>query len=272
MNKNNKFYFVIRDDDLSYFSQPADIEKWYSDIFMQNIPVGFSTIPFVKKTSDVYIVKDSDGDDNIEYGISRNKELISYINTNPFIEIMQHGYNHETQNGVFEYKNIKLDLDNLTERGKNELELSFKRTINIFIPPHDQISNKGIRAIEKAGLNIIRSKGSKNILMRYEYFLALLKMIIHIFRYILMSEDDKPAYPTIIDLKYHKEAFSIRLETRKESILKRLNFLSKNGGYLVITNHLYTLDIEKKEKLLEIISTAKKLGAVFIYPHELFNK
>jgi hypothetical protein len=46
--------FVIRDDDLNYFSKPSDIAEWYKDIFAQGIPVGFAVIPFVKPTSDVY--------------------------------------------------------------------------------------------------------------------------------------------------------------------------------------------------------------------------
>jgi len=44
--------FVIRDDDLNYFSEPKEIVEVYKKIFSFKILVGFSVIPFIKSTSD----------------------------------------------------------------------------------------------------------------------------------------------------------------------------------------------------------------------------
>jgi hypothetical protein len=100
--------FVIRDDDLNYFSTPADVERWYADIFAAGITVGFSTIPFVKPVSDVY-PKDIPPSD-AEYPVSRNAALVEYVRNNERIEILQHGTTHETvlkgQRKVFEYARV----------------------------------------------------------------------------------------------------------------------------------------------------------------------
>jgi len=133
--------FVIRDDDLNYFSTPQDIKQWYEDIFAQKIPVGFSVIPFVKPISDVY-TQDILPEDK-EYVIRQNKELVEYIKNHPLIEVLQHGCTHETKNGIFEYCKLS-GLFEDTIRGKEELEKAFGQKIKVFVSPHDIISNHGV--------------------------------------------------------------------------------------------------------------------------------
>lgn len=259
--------FVIRDDDLNYFSQPSDIERWYSDIFSQRIPVGFSAVPFVKPLSDVY-PHDIPPEDK-EYPISNNKKLVDYIKSNPLMEIMQHGCTHQTKNGVFEYLK-KESLTEDTQRGKEELEKAFAREIRVFVPPHDQISNQGIEAVEKCRMNIIRGKGMKNILLRKEGIMAILKMLNH--KLENFKRNPLPAYPYIIDLATHQEAFSFRLKTDNLSELKEgLYYMKEKNGNFIITNHLHHFDNFRKKNLLELIKLGEKIKARFIFPKELFN-
>lgn len=260
--------FVIRDDDLNYFSTPDDIERWYADIFSQGIPVGFSTIPFVKGTSDVYVGNEAVGNDR-EYPVGENRALIDYILRNPLIEIMQHGCTHETLNGVFEYQK-KSGLFGETARGKQYLENIFKRAIGIFVAPHDQISNHGIRAIEAARLNLIRSKGSKNCILRASYITVLLNMVGHLIAHGVRSREQMPPYPYTIDVGKHREAFSIRLETNPKDLYRAIDFLAQKNGNMVMVTHLHTLTPEKKQILNDILAYAKKAGASFVRPSELF--
>ena len=140
-----RMQFVIRDDDLNYFSKPSDIERWYADIFAQHIPVGFSTIPFVKPVSDVYTAGAQE--EEKEYPVSGNAELVAYVKSQPLIEILQHGTTHETKNGYEYSKTSGLVAD--TRRGKEELQNTFGTQFhNVFVPPHDWIGNHGICAIE----------------------------------------------------------------------------------------------------------------------------
>ena len=258
--------FVIRDDDLNYFSKKEDVERWYRDIFAREIPVGFSVVPFVKPISDVY--PRNLPYENKEYPISKNKELVEYIRNNRLIEVMQHGCTHETRSGIFEYVK-KSGLIEETERGKKELEETFGIGISSFVAPHDSFSSHAIRAIEKSYLNIIRSKGSKNFLLRIEYVVPFLKMFTH--RILHLVAKKAPAYPFILKFKKHKEAFSVRLDEPLDRLEQYFEYAYKKNSYFVLTAHLYTYKEVKKEKLLKLIELAKSKGDVeFVFPSRLF--
>jgi hypothetical protein len=263
----NQIKFVIRDDDLNYFSTPADIERWYGEIFAKNIPVGFSTIPFVKPISDVYTAAANSGDK--EYPISRNENLVRYIREQKLIEILQHGCTHETRNGVFEYQK-KQGLIEETLRGKKELEDALDVPINVFVAPHDQFSNHAIKAIENAKLNVIRSKGSKNFFWNKRYIGSFLKMLFYRVRYLYTRGKKMPAYPRVIDLGKHKEAFSYRIELGKELLLQGLKFAQMHGDHFIIVTHLHMLTEEQKKLLGEVIEHAHTMNVVFARPSDLF--
>lgn len=267
-----KKLFVIRDDDLNFFSKPEDIEYWYKELISGGIPVSFSTVPFVKKTSDVYTGDEEGKNKNGEYPIGENRELVEYIkHGSRNIEIMQHGYTHETVEGVYEFKkkSEKSDLFKQAKRGLNYLE-SFFGKINVFVAPHDSISNHGIKVVESLGLNIIRSKGSRNFIWRPLYITALTKMVIH-----RLKHRDRylaPAYPYVVNFGMHKEAYSHRLVNDKELLKKWLYFSAKKRGNFILVNHLHDKDEKLKEVLFFLIEEAKTLGFSFVKANELFGK
>lgn len=260
--------FVIRDDDLNYFSNESIIENYYRDVFELNIPVGFSVIPFIS-----YVEGLTPPEETLEkcnYSIGENKNLVSYINNNSLIDIMQHGYSHKEGNS-FEYCQNK-NLYQITEKGKKELERVFLREINVFVPPHDRISNHGIKVIEKLGMNIIRGKGTKNFILRKEYISTYSTMFRHRLRHIFLSREKMPPYPYILDLGLHKEAFSFRLnEDNMEYLEKALLYIHNKNGNFIITNHLHNFNEIKKNNLLNLIKLAKKLNAEFVKPSQLFK-
>jgi len=255
--------FIIRDDDLNYFSKPADIEVWYKEIFAQNIPVGFSTIPFVKAYSDVY-VKPNESTDR-EYPISENKDLVEYVKSNTFMEVLQHGCTHETKNGVYEYaKNEGLFGD--TKRGKEELEKAFGKKVNIFVPPHDWISSHGIKAVEAQNMNIIlgRSSGLRNFIFRWQYLINLFRTGLHI------NSTRKFAYPYVLDFGKHKEICSYRLED--VDVFEGLEYIHQKNGVFVVVVHLHSYDQTKKEILKKLIDIGIEYGAEFVHPSRIFQK
>ena len=77
-----------------------------------------------------------------------------------------------------------------------------------------------------------------------------------------------PAYPFVLDFGGHKEACSYRLEDT--DIFSGLDYVQKKNGIFVVVTHLHALTTDKKERLLELIETAKEYNAEFVYPHELF--
>jgi predicted deacetylase len=258
--------FVIRDDDLNYFSAPADVDRWYSDIFAAGIPVSFAVIPFVTPHADVYTRADAP---YREYAVSENTELVSYLNNQSLAHIMLHGCTHETVDGIFEYQKIS-GLTKDTLRGKAELETSFG-PISVFVPPHDQISNHGLQSLEVAGLNLIRSKGSKNILVRFSSLVVAFKMLLHRLRFITKPRTLIPAYPHVVSLGRHQEAFAVRIESGTERLIGWLRYAYEHDGDFVVTMHIHDMTEEKKETLRTLIKEAKRLGAQFVPATELFS-
>ena len=259
--------FVIRDDDVNFFSTPSDIEALYGDIFAQNIPVGFSAIPFVGEKADVYPwqfpgVKK-------EYPIGENAALVEYMKQHELIEILQHGCTHETIEGIFEYQKIT-GLYEDTSRGKLHLEETFARPITVFVAPHDQFSNHAIDSIERTGLNIIRSKGSKNIITRFDYVSVIIKMLLHKIRFAFISIYSAPAYPFTVSFKRHAEAFSQRIEEGYDSLRFGMEHAKSQNGNFVVVTHLHMMSENTKITLYKLLSTAEEMGFTFARPSELF--
>lgn len=255
--------FIIRDDDLHHFSTPADIQAWYQDIFNQKIPVGFSVIPFVKATSDVYM-PDVTGVYE-EFPIHTNVSLCSYVEKESHIHILQHGTTHETINGLFEYaREVPVEE---TLRGKKELEKAFNRTVSIFVPPHDWIGSSGIRSVEYAQMNIIRGRGAglRNVIFRTEYIINFIHMLVYKGWHMVWGK--VPAYPHVLNFGKHKELCSYRLEDT--DVFEGLAYANKKNGIFVVVTHLHYYTPEKKERLLAIIKEAKELGAEFVSPYSV---
>lgn len=256
--------FVIRDDDLNYFSAPADIERWYAELFKEGVPVGFSAIPFVKASSDVYPLDIAPSAE--EHPISDNAELIAYVTSQPLIEILQHGTTHETVGGQFEYARAVPREETL--RGRKELEHAFGREIRIFVPPHDWIGSSGVRSVEYAGMDIIRGRGAglRNIIIRPAYAVNFFRMLA--FKLWHSLRGAVPAYPYVLDFGKHKEVCSYRLEDA--DVFDGLEYAHKKNGIFVVVTHLHYYTPEKKARLMALIRRGRELGAEFVSPSSLF--
>lgn len=261
-----KMRFVIRDDDLNYFSKPADIERWYTDIFSEKIPVGFSAIPFVRPESDVYTAGAKAEDK--EYPIGENAELVAYVKDNSLIEILQHGATHETKDG-YEYARTS-GLFEDTRRGNEELHKVFgEKFRNVFVPPHDWIGSHGVRAVEASGMNIIRGRGAglRNWIPRLAYLRIFCTILA--FRLAHIYKKPFPAYPYVLDFGAHKEACSYRLEDT--DVFDGLAYAKQKDGVFVVVTHLHFYTDEKKERLLRLIEKAREYNADFVTPNSLFH-
>lgn len=257
--------FIIRDDDLNYFSTSADIEAWYADVFAQGIPVGFATIPFIVPSGDGYpeSIPRIDG----EYPVDENKELVAYIKGNSLIEILQHGTTHATQHGLYEYRNPRISRKE-TMRGRAEIIRAFGVEPRVFVPPHDWIGNNGILSVEAANMDIIRGRGAglRTWIPRWAYLRIFFIMLMHKLRYAFRHT--VPAYPYVLDFGKHKEACSYRLED--DDVFDGLDYAHRKNGIFVVVSHLHFFTKEKKERLSRLIAKAREYGAEFVYPSELF--
>lgn len=258
--------FVIRDDDLNYFSSPEEISRWYSDIFAAGIPVGFSAIPFVRPESDVYTGNATYEDK--EYPIGENHRLLEYVRGQSLIEVLQHGTTHETKNGIYEYQQSALARGEAL-RGREELERAFGVSVSVFVPPHDWIGTAGIRAVEAANMNVIRGRGAglRNFVPRFSYLRNFVRMAL--FKSFHVMGGGVPAYPYVLNFGKHKEVCSYRLEDT--DVFEGLDYAHKKDGIFVVVTHLHFYTDEKKERLLHIIARARELDAEFVTPSSLFT-
>ena len=111
--------FIIRDDDLSYWTKIEDIERVYKPLFDRKIKICFATIPFSVRmfnagNFDIFY------QDLEEKPIEVNKKLVEYIKEkidDGLIEIMLHGYNH-----LYYFESD----GNIKEATKENLEMSRK--------------------------------------------------------------------------------------------------------------------------------------------------
>lgn len=259
--------FVVRDDDLNYFSRPQDIERWYRPVFDEGISVLFSVIPFVTPGSK-YLYHGGTPEMK-PYPISNNPSLCEYIKNNPFVEVAQHGYNHEPGGTGFEYRRGS-DMVQKTREGRDELERAIGAAVKIFVPPHDAIDAKGIAAVEAAGMDIIRGTGSKNVMPRFAYIGAWTRMAIHRLRF--PNKRTMPAYPYVVDFGKHKEAYAVRLNNDNiDFLLAALRYAARKRGNFIVTNHIFTNNDLRMENLLLLIREARKLGFSFVRASELFS-
>jgi hypothetical protein len=256
--------FIIRDDDLNYFSTPQDIERWYADIFAQGVPVGFAAIPFVTGLSDVYTA-DAPKDDR-EYPLGNNDGLVQYLKTNPLIEVLQHGTRHDKGGGVFEYAHTA-GLVEQARRGRDELARALGKSPRLFAPPHDWIGSHGVAAVEAAGLDIIRGRGAglRNWLWRWQYAAVFMRM----FWFKLLHPGRAPAYPYVLNFGRHKELCSYRLED--DDVFEGLAYAHKKDGIFVVVAHLHYFTDEKKTRLLKLIERARGYDAHFVPPSTGFS-
>jgi hypothetical protein len=155
--------FVIRDDDLSYYTDLQQIKRLYEPLFERGFKVSFATIPRERKVEhkeDRALYKQYD-----EYGwVGDNASLVNYIKglvDKDFVEIMQHGFDHSyciVDGKKFIGECIQKKQDILLkdfEEGKRHLEDIFGRRIVSFVPPSNQIDAKTVLVLKKIDIRFL---------------------------------------------------------------------------------------------------------------------
>ena len=153
----------IRDDDVSYYTQPEELERAYSSLGDDaEFPVTFSVVPFSV----------SDHTENYPYGkienckqyapIGENRELVHYLKervNRGTGEIVLHAIHHEyrqNENGIWMPETEFLDKNELYYgilEGKKYLEEVFEINIDTFIPASNVVTNACAEVIDELGLN-----------------------------------------------------------------------------------------------------------------------
>lgn len=271
--------FVIRDDDLSYWTDVNEIENLYKDLFDKGIKISFATIPKSIQSKNLGDFKTFYQLKGSETLIHKNVDLVMYIKDmlkKDRIEIMLHGYNHnyylKSINKLFDatienkkkltesYQKFQFigeyNINNFdfllrkTKEGKQYLEDTFEIKIKNFVPPSNQLSRAGIKAIINNKLNLSGLIGytydRENTLIGYKTFLK---------RIIFKLNNHGIHYPYVSDYGKHHElaAMSITPTTDFIRVKKYLDYCINQNLPIQFSTHYWELNGSLKSKFLMII-------------------
>jgi len=292
--------FAIRDDDVSFWTNPDDLEKLYAPIFKENIKISFSIIPFAVRShnqgnrSEFY-------QESLLKPIGENKKLIIYlkdkIKANQ-VSLMLHGFSHQYKVKVLKTGKsilpLKHELDKLkqkalkyiflgeynwksykkmlieTKQAKEYLEDLFKVKISIFVPPSNDISRAGIKAVSKCNLNISGSIYLKKF-NRPVCIHSLKNWLLKLWYKLRYSKK----YPYIMHYKSHKELCSYGLVpgVNFQTLKEQFNFCKRKKAPFILAVHYWeTLKNPEIYKTFFIfLNYIKNQNLKFLFVEEVFN-
>lgn len=164
---------ILRDDDISYFTETRQLESVYSGLFKEDIPVCFSIIPRhrgnVKRKGKFETNTPAKYRANKEYPIHKNKELVEYLknkNKEKKAELCLHGLNHSyDKKAEFEVNDVST-AEKMLDESIKEFQKTFRIRPGVFIPPYDRISGKGRKAVFDSGLDLCTNANNYPFLER----------------------------------------------------------------------------------------------------------
>jgi predicted deacetylase len=155
---------VIRDDDVSYFTEPHKLSTIYDNVWKRGFKVSFAIIPKVKAIDDP-LVPPSHRGKLLLHALIDNAELVNYLREKlnlQQIDISQHGFTHETINGIPEFSvNDQNEINERLLAGRNFLEQCFHIKNPVFIPPWDILSKKATNILRKENIAYCQSEEKK---------------------------------------------------------------------------------------------------------------
>lgn len=277
---------IIRDDDLSYWTKPEDIEKVYKPLFDRKIKISFATIPFAVQMFNAGNFDTFYQDENSAMPLGENKEIVEYLKEkidDGLVEIMLHGYNHlysfecdgviksATKEhlqkprelhkkinflGEYNYQDYQT-LYKKTKEGKEYLEYIFQVKIANFVPPSNQISADGVRAVVENDLNI-----SGLISKEYNREKTLKGVFTYVDRIIFSVLNKGITYPKIADYGKHKEltGYALTPSTNWDRYEKQLEYCLRHNLPFQLATHYWEIDGELKDKFYAFIDKAIENG------------
>jgi hypothetical protein len=153
-------HILIRDDDISYFTDPEKFQTVHRVLIERQIPLNIAVVPNARAD-----VLDADG--RVEgfigqphqgksgfFPVSENRDLVSFLRSHRFIDIAQHGFSHEkTVSGLPEFAAEKSDeLELNLHKGSILLEDTFGSRPLFFVPPFDTVS-RGVLQMLRSRFN-----------------------------------------------------------------------------------------------------------------------
>ena len=155
---------VIREDDVSYFTEPHKLSTIYDKAWKQGFKVSIAVIPKVNSIDDPLVPPSHRGKLSL-HKLTNNAELVNFLREKLVlqqIDISQHGFTHETINGIPEFSvNNQHEISERLLAGRKILEQCFPIKISVFIPPWDNLSKAAGNILSKENIAYCQSEEKK---------------------------------------------------------------------------------------------------------------
>lgn len=159
--------FILREDDICYFTAPCKIEEIYHKPWKDGYEVSLGIIPRVKAIRDWCIPPKFRGKGS-QYNICKNEELVKYLTQKILegrVDVAQHGYNHEKIDDKPEFQIAnKMEIRARLRLGRRIIQECFRKKVTVFIPPWNEVSKQAWSILGKQGYALFRSNGLMSLM------------------------------------------------------------------------------------------------------------
>jgi predicted deacetylase len=155
-------HFALRNDDVSFFTSPDELEEAFGD-FCRWGPVSLSIIPFCRAGTSRGVPPRFRERWSI-HPLHENTSLVAYLRAGVAagrFDAMVHGYHHDEPDGRAEFV-VGTDLRRRAAEGRAYLEDLLAAPVRVFVPPHNEIRRRGLRAVVAAGLHLAGTAGLRS--------------------------------------------------------------------------------------------------------------
>ena len=268
--------FALRDDDTSFFTEPARLEAVYHDVW-DRVPVGLAVIPKAAGYKDK-AVPPQYWDAQRAFPLEDNAALVDRLRRwmgEGRVTIAQHGFTHEDFPGGYEFQAAP-DLEARLRNGREYLERILGTRINVFVPPHNALSKRGLAAVRASKLNVLGSFLYFNPSMRpWDARTPMNWWRIRSYRAATgRTKRDRMIYPHVVRYDGYAEfgCYSLIPGTTAEALIAGFEEARRAGGHFCIATHYWEVDAALKSVLLAVIDYAAAVpGVEFVPTEKLFD-
>jgi hypothetical protein len=267
---------ALRDDDASYFTSPERLHAVYARVW-DRIPVCLATVPFAigyRRPG----IPEPHWTSGRSFPLEQNEPLVRELRAliaARRVTIALHGYTHQDYPDGYEFQAAP-DPERRIEQGLAYLRPLLSAPIEIFVPPHNALSKRGLAAVSGAGLNLLGSFLSFRPSMRpWEWRTATNFWRIRRFRgATFRGKADRFVYPFVLRYGNHAEfgCHSLIPGTTYQQLADGFDEARRLGGHFCIATHYWEIDAAMSDVLQRFLDYAASFDDVrFVAAEELFR-
>lgn len=267
---------ALRDDDTSYFTDPAKLDAVYHDIW-DRLPVALAVVPHAAGFADKAIPREYWKADRV-FPLEENPELVARLRAHAAagrVTIVQHGFTHEDFPDGYEFQAAP-DLEHRLTEGRRYLERVLGTRLTLFVPPHNALSKRGLEAVSRAGLNLLGTFLSFRPSLRPwdRHTLANWWRIRQYRAATGRTRADRLIYPHVLRYANHAEfgCHSLVPGTTVADLVAGFEEARRAGGDFCLATHYWEVDTALKDVLRRVLDHAARYPDVeFVSADRLFE-